>query len=89
MSDIEDNDGDEYDELSELRQRHKPESQPSVDVRICETRSLIFSRFTVFFPGGLRSGRPSAHHWRIRQIPEALGFRNLPARLHTVRFLCV
>ncbi|EDX05651.1 GD21684 [Drosophila simulans] len=31
MSDIEDNDGDEYDELSELRQRHKPESQPSVD----------------------------------------------------------
>ncbi|XP_039484490.1 carcinine transporter isoform X2 [Drosophila santomea] len=31
MSDISDNDGDEYDELSELRQRHKPESQPSVD----------------------------------------------------------
>ncbi|XP_037710905.1 carcinine transporter [Drosophila subpulchrella] len=31
MSDIVDSDGDEYDELSELRQRHKPESQPSVD----------------------------------------------------------
>ncbi|KAH8334299.1 hypothetical protein KR059_008601 [Drosophila kikkawai] len=34
MSEIVDSDVDEYDELSELRQRQKPESQTSVDVRI-------------------------------------------------------